>query len=102
MPDRIVDGAAQGNPAATRSRTRRRARIRGGHCRGIGVRLDCQRAAERAKARIGPMPKGLGVKSYPELSVEGNVDFFARQRRADEALIGNRGYRKYRLNCLAA
>jgi hypothetical protein len=31
------------------------------------------------------------------MSVEENVDFFARQRRADEALIGNRGYRKYLL-----
>lgn len=33
-----------------------------------------------AKARLGPMPQGLGQNLYADLSVEENLDFFARLR----------------------
>jgi ABC-2 type transport system ATP-binding protein len=46
----------------------------------FGVRVDSERAAERIKDRIGFMPQGLGLNLYPELSVEENIDFFARLR----------------------
>lgn len=46
----------------------------------FGVRIDSERAAERVKGRIGFMPQGLGLNLYPELSVEENIDFFARLR----------------------
>ena len=46
----------------------------------FGVRIDSERAAERVKGRLGFMPQGLGLNLYPELSVEENVDFFARLR----------------------
>ena len=46
----------------------------------LGVALDSEAACERIKGRIGFMPQGLGLNLYPELSVEENVDFFARLR----------------------
>ncbi len=46
----------------------------------LGVRIDSDRAAERVKDRIGFMPQGLGLNLYPDLSVEENIDFFARLR----------------------
>ncbi|MDA8107211.1 MAG: ATP-binding cassette domain-containing protein [Betaproteobacteria bacterium] len=46
----------------------------------FGVSLESERAAERVKGRLGFMPQGLGLNLYPELSVEENVDFFARLR----------------------
>lgn len=42
--------------------------------------VDSEAAAERIKGRIGFMPQGLGQNLYAELSVEENVDFFARLR----------------------
>ena len=50
----------------------------------FGVELESERAAERIKGRIGLMPQGLGQNLYPELSVEENVDFFARLRLVPE------------------
>lgn len=46
----------------------------------LGIMVDSERAAERIKHRIGFLPQGLGHNLYPELSVEENVDFFARLR----------------------
>lgn len=46
----------------------------------FGVRIDSEAAAERVKGRLGFMPQGLGLNLYPELSVEENIDFFARLR----------------------
>ena len=46
----------------------------------FGVSLDSESAAERIKDRVGLMPQGLGLNLYPELSVEENIDFFARLR----------------------
>jgi ABC-2 type transport system ATP-binding protein len=46
----------------------------------FGVTIDSERSAERIKPRLGFMPQGLGQNLYRELSVEENVDFFARLR----------------------
>lgn len=50
----------------------------------FGVTIDSERAAERIKGRLGLMPQGLGLHLYPELSVEENIDFFARVRLVAE------------------
>jgi hypothetical protein len=46
----------------------------------FGQRVDSERSAEKVKGRIGLMPQGLGQNLYGELSVDENVDFFARLR----------------------
>jgi ABC-2 type transport system ATP-binding protein len=46
----------------------------------FGTLVDSERAAERVKERIGFLPQGLGLNLYPDLSVEENIDFFARLR----------------------
>ena len=56
----------------------------GGRVEVFGQSLDSERAAERIKHLIGFMPQGLGLNLYPELSVEENVDFFARLRLVPE------------------
>jgi ABC-2 type transport system ATP-binding protein len=50
----------------------------------FGETIDSEAAAERIKGRLGLMPQGLGLNLYPELSVEENVDFFARLRLTPE------------------
>jgi len=50
----------------------------------FGVKVDSEPAAELIKPRIGFLPQGLGLNLYPELSVEENVDFFARLRLVPE------------------
>ena len=56
----------------------------------LGTLIDSERAAERIKARLGFMPQGLGLHLYPELSVEENIDFFARLRLVPEAALAAR------------
>jgi ABC-2 type transport system ATP-binding protein len=56
----------------------------------FGVLVDSERAAERIKGRIGFMPQGLGLNLYPELSVEENVDYFARLRLVPEPELAAR------------
>ena len=51
----------------------------------FGVAIDSERAAEPIKDRVGLMPQGLGLNLYPELSVEENIDFFARLRLVPDA-----------------
>ena len=51
----------------------------------LGVQLKSEAACERIKGRLGLMPQGLGQNLYPDLSVEENIDFFARLR-----LVGTR------------
>ena len=51
----------------------------------FGTLLDSERAAEQVKRRIGFLPQGLGLNLYPELSVEENIDFFAKLRLVPEA-----------------
>ena len=52
----------------------------GGSLEVFGARIDSERSAERMKDRIGFMPQGLGQNLYPDLSVDENIDFFARSR----------------------
>ncbi|HVS77628.1 MAG TPA: ATP-binding cassette domain-containing protein, partial [Steroidobacteraceae bacterium] len=52
--------------------------------------LASERAAESVKDRIGFMPQGLGHHLYPNLSVEENIDFFARLRLLPELEISRR------------
>lgn len=46
----------------------------------LGHQVRSERTAERVKHRLGLMPEGLGQNLYGELSVEENVDYFARLR----------------------
>jgi len=50
----------------------------------FGALIDSERAAEHVKQRIGFLPQGLGLNLYPDLSVEENIDFFARLRLVPE------------------
>lgn len=56
----------------------------GGQVEVLGTLINSERAAERVKARIGFLPQGLGENLYPDLSIEENVDFFARLRLVSE------------------
>jgi ABC-2 type transport system ATP-binding protein len=68
----------------------------------FGVRIDSERAAERVKARLGFMPQGLGMNLYPELSVEENIDFFARLRQVPAAQLAPRKEQLLAMTRLAA
>ncbi|HXF93025.1 MAG TPA: ATP-binding cassette domain-containing protein [Nitrospiraceae bacterium] len=59
----------------------------------FGVKVDSERAAERVKPRIGFLPQGLGLNLYSELSVEENIDFFARLRLVPERELMERKVR---------
>ena len=56
----------------------------GGTVEVFGTIVDSERAAEQVKQRIGFLPQGLGLNLYPDLSVEENIDFFARLRLVPE------------------
>ncbi len=56
----------------------------GGAVEVLGTLVDSEQAAERVKPRLGFLPQGLGLNLYPELSVEENIDFFARLRLVPE------------------
>jgi drug efflux transport system ATP-binding protein len=62
----------------------------GGEIEVFGVKVDSEPAAERIKHRVGFLPQGLGLNLYPELSVEENVDFFARLRLVPERDLADR------------
>ncbi|MCX7822840.1 MAG: ATP-binding cassette domain-containing protein [Syntrophobacterales bacterium] len=51
-----------------------------GTVRVFDIDLNSETSAERIKQRIGFMPQGLGLNLYADLSVEENIDFFARLR----------------------
>ncbi|MDK2126873.1 ATP-binding cassette domain-containing protein [Parachitinimonas caeni] len=57
----------------------------GGSLSVFGTAIDSDAAAESIKDRIGLMPQGLGQNLYPDLSIEENVDFFARLRLVPQA-----------------
>lgn len=67
----------------------------------FGVSLDSEAAAETIKDRIGFMPQGLGLNLYPELSVEENIDFFARLRLVPEHELASRKQRLLEMTRLA-
>ena len=56
----------------------------------FGTRLVSEAAAELVKDRLGFMPQGLGLNLYPELSIEENIDFFARLRLVPAAALAER------------
>ncbi|MEX5217396.1 MAG: ATP-binding cassette domain-containing protein [Nitrospira sp.] len=62
----------------------------GGAIEVFGTVVDSERAAERTKHRIGFLPQGLGLNLYPDLSVEENIDFFARLRLVPEKELAER------------
>ncbi|NCT67941.1 MAG: ABC transporter ATP-binding protein [Rhodanobacteraceae bacterium] len=62
----------------------------GGTVEVFGQAIASERDAERVKQRIGLMPQGLGQNLYAELSIEENIDFFARLRGVDEQALAAR------------
>ena len=62
----------------------------GGGVEVLGTSVDSETTAERVKPRIGFLPQGLGLNLYPELSVEENIDFFARLRLVTEQDLAER------------
>jgi len=50
----------------------------------FGRAIQSERDAEAIKGRIGFLPQGLGQNLYPDLTIEENVDFFARLRLVSE------------------
>lgn len=46
----------------------------------FGQKVDSEESAELIKSRIGLMPQGLGLNLSPDLSIEENIDYFARVR----------------------
>ncbi len=59
----------------------------------LGVRVDSEATAERIKGQLGFLPQGLGLNLYPELSIEENIDFFARLRLVPAADLSQRKQR---------
>ena len=56
----------------------------------FGRDIDSEKSAEAVKPRIGFMPQGLGLNLYPNLSVEENIDFFARLRLVPPNMLARR------------
>lgn len=56
----------------------------------FGVKVDSEPAAEKIKNRLGFLPQGLGLNLYPDLSVEENIDFFARLRLVPDRELAER------------
>ncbi len=67
----------------------------------FGTLLDSEAAAERVKDRLGFMPQGLGMNLYPELSIEENIDFFARLRLVPAPALAQRKERLLAITRLA-
>ncbi|BBF85626.1 ABC transporter multidrug efflux pump, fused ATP-binding domain [Aquitalea magnusonii] len=68
----------------------------------FGQLLDSERSAEAIKDRIGLMPQGLGQNLYGDLTVEENVDFFARLRLVPRAEAAARKEQLLAITRLAA
>jgi ABC-2 type transport system ATP-binding protein len=65
----------------------------GGTVEVFGTTVDSERSAEQIKSKIGFLPQGLGLNLYPALSVEENIDFFARLRLVPEKDLAERKVR---------
>jgi ABC-type multidrug transport system ATPase subunit len=74
----------------------------GGEIDVFDQRIDSERAAERVKARIGLMPQGLGQNLYADLSVDENIDFFARLRLVTPQQLAERKEELLKVTRLAA
>jgi ABC-2 type transport system ATP-binding protein len=66
----------------------------------FGELLDSESAAERIKLRLGFMPQGLGQNLYPDLSIEENINFFARLRLVKSEDLGERKEKLLRMTRL--
>ena len=55
--------------------------------------IDSESTAEKIKGRLGFMPQGLGQNLYGDLTVEENIDFFARVRMVSPKELGERKQR---------
>ena len=53
-------------------------RLQAGHIRVLGLDIGQPKDRAHLAPRIAFMPQGLGRNLYPTLSVEENIDFFAR------------------------
>lgn len=62
----------------------------GGEVEVFGIKVNSERAAERIKHKIGFLPQGLGLNLYPDLSIEENINFFARLRLVPEKELAER------------
>ncbi|MBE0622183.1 MAG: ABC transporter ATP-binding protein [Burkholderiales bacterium] len=67
----------------------------------FGTSLVSEAAAELVKDRLGFMPQGLGLNLYAELSIEENIDFFARLRLVPAAALAERKERLLAITRLA-
>lgn len=68
----------------------------------LGRLIDSERQAEKVKSAIGFMPQGLGLNLYPTLSIEENIDFFARLRMVPPELLRERKERLLEVTRLSA
>ena len=66
----------------------------------FGVKVNSEATAEKIKDRIGFMPQGLGLNLYGTLSVEENIDFFARIRQVPPAVLVERKTRLLKMTRL--
>jgi ABC-2 type transport system ATP-binding protein len=66
----------------------------------FGNLIDSESAAERIKLRLGFMPQGLGQNLYPDLSIEENINFFARLRLVKSEDLGERKEKLLRMTRL--
>lgn len=62
----------------------------GGTVEVFGTTVDSEQSAERIKEKTGFLPQGLGLNLYQDLSVEENIDFFARLRLVTETELAER------------
>src|SRR5512147_627963 len=62
----------------------------GGTVEVFGATVNSEQSAEQIKSKIGFLPQGLGLNLYPDLSVEENIDFFARLRLVPEQELAQR------------
>ncbi|OIO00073.1 MAG: hypothetical protein AUJ49_10270 [Desulfovibrionaceae bacterium CG1_02_65_16] len=62
----------------------------GGEVRVFGLPVTTEAGAEAAKAHLGFMPQGLGRNLYGDLSIEENIDFFAKLRLVPAADLRER------------
>lgn len=68
----------------------------------FGQAIDSEKNAEKVKDKVGFMPQGLGLNLYPTLSIDENIDFFARLRMVPAALLHERKERLLQITRLAA
>ncbi len=66
----------------------------------FGNLIDSEAAAEQIKLRLGFMPQGLGQNLYPDLSIEENINFFARLRLVKSEDLGERKEKLLRMTRL--